>query len=120
MPHAILLLCLKGAEMEAEKKSAPGWQATGRVESESQDMPSPMQAMVSILSEATDLSRLKTRSTPDGWISLVNLERVLCQDRGTLRYRLRGLDGRIVIGAGGRSERQYKLMQAAAILGVKP
>lgn len=119
MPRLILLLCIKGAEMEAEKKSAPGWQATGRKESH-ENMPSPMLAMASILSEATDLSRLKTRSTPDGWISLVNLERVLCQDRGTLRYRLRGLDGRIVIGAGGRSERQYKLMQAAAILGVKP
>lgn len=106
--------------MMAEKKAAPGWQATGREESKTETMPSPMQAMASILSEASDLSRLKTRSTSDGWISLGNLEKVLGEDRGTLRYRLRCLKGRIVIGMCGRSERQYQLSQAAQVLGIEP
>lgn len=104
----------------AEKKAAPGWQATGREESKTELMPSPMQAMASILGEASDFSRLKSRCTADGWISLVHLERVLGSDRGTLRYRLRNLKGRIVIGMGGRSERQYQFAQAAQVLGLEP
>ena len=105
--------------MEDEKKTAPSWQAAGRQEVLERAVTSPMQAMAFILGEATDFSRLKTRSTPDGWISLGSLEAVLGQDRGTVRYRLRGLDSRLVIGAGGRSERQYQLLQAAAMLGVE-
>ena len=102
-----------------EKKTAPSWLAAGRVEGVELNFPSPMQAMASILSETSDLSRLKARATSDGWISLVNIERVLAADRGTLRYRLRCLKGRIVIGLHGRSERQYPVEEAAIALGVK-
>ena len=102
-----------------EKKNAPSLEAAGREEVSEVSNPSPMQAMVSILNDVSDFSRLKSRCTGDGWVSLVNIEKVLSQDRGTLRYRLRNIKGRVVIGLHGRSERQYRFAEVADVLGVK-
>lgn len=82
--------------------------------------PNAIDQVAAILCEISTFAKLNSAATPDGWIDLSAVEDATGLERHTLRYRLRNLPCRIIVGERGRAARQHLLRDVVAVLGVRP